>query len=98
MAKSIKDAYKHSIMTDDLETCYLCGREAVQYHHVFGAYNREHSTEDGLFVPLCLDCHIKVHNERSQKTNYALKRRGQEAYQEIYGPEAFLKRYGKSYL
>lgn len=90
--------YEHSIMTDDLEHCYICGREAVQFHHVFGAYNRKKATEDGLFVPLCLDCHIKVHTEHSQKLNYMLKRNGQLAYEEICGHDSFTKRYGKNYL
>lgn len=90
--------YEHSIMTDDLETCYLCGRPAVQYHHIFGSYNRQKCTEDGIWIPVCLECHIKIHNERSQQLNYKLKQRGQDAYEQICGHDSFIKRYGKNYL
>lgn len=95
----MKKDYQKSIMTDDLEHCYLCGSDrSIQYHHVFGASNRRKATEDGLFVPLCMDCHIKVHTEYSNRLNYTLKQRGQDAYEQICGSGSFLKRYGKSYL
>lgn len=91
-------AYEKSIMTDDLEHCYFCGRTPVQFHHVFGAHNRSHATEDGLFVPLCWECHVKVHNEPSQRLNYKLKQAGQWAYESDSTRPDFRLRYGKNYL
>lgn len=85
-------AYEKSIMTDDLDHCYFCGRSPVQFHHVFGGSNRNKATEDGLFVPLCLNCHAKVHNDQS--LNYRLKQAGQWAYK----GDDFRERYGKNYL
>ena len=87
-------AYEKSIMTDDLEHCYFCGKTPVQFHHIFGGHNRMHATEDDLFVPLCWECHVKVHNEPSQRLNYKLKQAGQWAYK----GDDFRERYGKNYL
>lgn len=85
-------------MTDDLEHCYICHKQAIQRHHVFNASNRGHATDDHLWIPVCLDCHIKIHNERSQRLNYSLKRDGQLAYEEDHTRDEFMKRYGKNYL
>ena len=85
-------------MTDDLEHCYICGGDAIQYHHIFNGPNRKKSTEDGLWIPVCLNCHIKIHNEPSQRLMYCLKQDGQWKYEETHTTDEFMKRYGKSYL
>jgi len=92
---------KFSLLTDDLETCYLCGKPATDKHHVFGGYstgNRDHSEDDGLVVPLCWNCHRKVHNQPSQQLMYSLKKQGQLAWEEAHPGESFAKRYGKNYV
>lgn len=86
--------YEHSIMTDDLDTCYICGRDRTQFHHVFGASNRNHSTEDGLFIPVCAECHRKIHKFNPM----ALKQEGQRCYEKTHSREDFMKRYGKNYI
>lgn len=90
--------YEKSLLTDDLEHCYICGREALQYHHMIGAHNRKHATEDGLWIPVCLECHIRIHNEHSQRLNYRLKEEAQSAYEQTHSRDDFRRRYGKSYL
>lgn len=86
--------YDHSIMTDDLDTCYICGRDRTQFHHVFGASNRNHSTEDGLFIPICAECHEKIHKFNP----LSLKQEGQRCYEKTHSREEFMKRYGKNYI
>ena len=88
--------YDHSIMTDDLDTCYICGRDRTQFHHVFGASNRNHSTEDGLFIPVCAECHESIH--KFNTIAITLKQEGQRRYEETYSREEFMKRYGKNYI
>ena len=90
--------YEHSNMTDDLDHCYLCGRERVQFHHVLGKYDRKKCTEDGLFIPVCLECHIKIHNERSQQLNHKLKQEAQWIYEQTHDHGEWVKRYGRNYL
>ena len=51
-----------SIMTDDFETCYVCGRRANDMHHVLHGASKKMSEQYGLMVPLCRECHNKVHH------------------------------------
>lgn len=87
-----------SLITDDVEHCFYCGRTPVYPHHIFNASCRGYSNEDDLVAPLCWDCHRKLHTEHSQRMMYSLKQLGQCAYEERYGHDAFMKRYGKNYL
>lgn len=82
-----------SIMADDLSKCYLCGsRERIEIHHVFPSGLRKRSTEYGLVVPLCRECHQGkdgVHSNR-KKMDY-LKGKAQERFEEVYPELDFLK-------
>ena len=49
-------------MTDDLETCYMCGGRAVDMHHIFHGADKKLSEDLGLMVPLCRNCHNRVHH------------------------------------
>ena len=97
-----------SIMQEDWNTCYLCGRNrtadicGLEEHHVFGGSNRRHSEKYGLKVHLCGDrCHRNgsgaVH--KSKDTDLSIKAAGQKAYEEVHGSrEDFMKIFGKNYL
>lgn len=90
--------------------CYICGRKGyLELHHIFGAANRKHSTEDGLCVYLCRACHNEppagVHFNRINMN--MLRVIGQRRYEaEIMDEgmtadearQAFIKRYGRNYL
>ena len=52
-----------SILTDDLDTCYLCGRRKEHLHEIYFGKNRVNSMKYGCVVPLCYDCHNRVHND-----------------------------------
>lgn len=97
MAKKVK---YYSILTDDLEHCIECGRQPVQFHHVFGGYtgNRNHATEDGLIIPLCLEHHANIHNDPNKRLERKWHKIGQAAYESDHTREDFRTRYGKSYL
>lgn len=51
-----------SIMTDDTFTCYVCGKRATEWHHVMHGPDKKLSEIHGLMVPLCRECHSKVHH------------------------------------
>lgn len=83
--KRIKpDAYKRSILTDDMEHCYLCGRDPVQIHHIFGGANRNLSTEMDMCCPLCWECHTNLHTDRNQQVRYRLMREAQDKWEMEY--------------
>jgi len=91
--------------------CYICGRNGyLELHHIFGAANRKHSTEDGLCVYLCRPCHneppngvhfnkdnmhrLHVHGQRIWEMGKIVN----EGLTDEQAREAFIKRYGKNYL
>lgn len=91
-----------SLMQDD-RACLLCGAtEALHKHHIFyGTGNRALSENDGCWCYLCAYHHNMsdkgVHfNKRLDRE---LKRRCQKKWEDKNGDrEAFIKRYGRSYL
>lgn len=68
-----------SIMTNDMETCYVCGARADEIHHVFHGPDKRLSEELGLMVPLCRSCHSKVHHVGGEYDRL-LKADAQRAY------------------
>ena len=87
----------NSIITKDPAHCYLCGEPATQIHHVlFGSGKRKLADEDGLTVPLCMDCHAGVH-KHYELQNF-LKQVGQMAFEKTRSRDEFMKRYGRNYL
>ena len=78
-----------SIMTDDFVTCYWCGKRADEIHHIRHGADKKLSEKYGLMVPLCRECHNKVHHVGGE-LDLMLK---QEA------DRAFIRHYlGKCYL
>ena len=72
-------------MTDDLETCYLCGHRADDMHHVLHGADKKLSEELGLMVPLCRACHNRVHHVGGEYDRI-LKESAQRTYlQKIFG-------------
>lgn len=90
-----------SIFTDDLEHCFLTGRENPQIHHIFFGVPsyRKHSEEDGYLVPLDVELHegrMGVHHNIDLDSE--LKRYCQEHFEKDHTRDEFIRRYGKSYL
>lgn len=96
-----------SIIQEDKQACYLCGRNAhadymgLDEHHVFsGKPNRTLSEKYGLKVYLCHDkCHLNgVH--KNAKLNNQLKAKVQSIAMQHYGwtVEDFIAIFGKSYI
>lgn len=49
-------------MTHNYERCYVCGKAASDWHHVMHGADKKKSEIYGLMVPLCRECHNKVHH------------------------------------
>lgn len=54
---------RYSIITDDLDRCFICKRPKNHLHEVFYGNNRINSMKYGCIVPLCSACHTKIHND-----------------------------------
>ena len=91
------------MITEYNELCIFCYKPKQHTHHlVFGRGKRNLADQDGLTVPVCLECHELLH-----KHDKISKVIGQLAYErdkcsQGYGVDAaresFRQRYSKSYL
>lgn len=74
-----------SIMTDDNESCFVCGQRASEWHHVFHGADKKLSENLGCMVPLCRRCHERVHHVGGEYDRM-LKVEAQRAYiRKVFG-------------
>lgn len=93
---------RYSILTNDLECCYLCFNDdcheydLIDIHEIYGGANRQISMENGFCVPLCRHHHILATNDNS--INLILKQLCQKKYEKTHSREDFIHLIGKNYL
>lgn len=79
--------------------CFLCGKtcQCARHHLIGGAY-RGKADRLGLFVPLCPDCHERVH--RDGRLMRRLRAYAQEQMLFLHGwtQEKWLEEFDKNYL
>lgn len=86
-----------SIVTDDLDTCYVCGRPRDDIHHcIHGWANRKLSDKYHLVVGLCTQHHYEVHNGNVE-LDRMIQRAGQRAFEQAYPDLNFREIFGKNY-
>lgn len=73
---------RFSIVTDNLDECYICHRPKDHLHEVFGGNNRINSMKYGCVIPLCECCHSKLH--KHGKLDEELKKKLEKAFLQIY--------------
>ena len=93
-----------SILTADLEHCYVTGSNNVAIHHVFPGVGRRKLCEKyGFIVPLEPFLHnmsdISVHSNPNKGLDLQLKQECQRYFEVHYGSRSeFIMLFGKSYL
>lgn len=90
---------RYSIVTDNLDVCYLCGNKKENLHEVFfGEKHRKLSMQYGCVVPLCAMCHSNVH--QNIQIDLQLKKRLETAFIDVYGgdKDSFIKIFHINYL
>ena len=85
-----------SVITDNLDFCIECGRPREHMHHCLYGNKHKQCDEDRLIVPLCVNCHILLHNDNKLSLKY--KQMAQVVYENKHSHEEYMKRYGKNYL
>lgn len=86
---------RYSILTDDLEHCFYCGRSPVDIHEIYGGANRKVSMANGFCVPLCRHHHeLVTRNEGAS----LLKEICQQEYERTHSREDFMRLVGRNYL
>ena len=87
---------RYSVLTSDLETCYICGNRKQHIHEVFEGRNRQKSMIYGFCLPLCFQCHYKIHNDREMAIYY--KKICQKEFEKKNTREEFIKIFRRNYL
>lgn len=90
-----------SLITKDMEHCYICKGQAECIHHIFyGTANRKNSDKYKLVVPLCNKHHNMSNNSVhfNREMDITVKKIAQRKFEEIHGHEEFIKIFGKNYL
>ena len=64
---------RFSILTKDLNKCYICGGIKNDLHEVYAGSNRVNSMKWGCVIPLCRNCHNRIHKDT---TLYSTKIKG----------------------
>ena len=90
-----------SIITDDMQHCFVCGNPRIEVHHiVYGNANRKWSDKYCLIVPLCAEHHrgttYSPHFNRD--FDLQLKRMAQGKFEEAHPDLDFRKIFGKNYI
>lgn len=97
-SKQIKlEKSRYSILTDDLEHCYICrfqGKTVLRddLHEVYGGANRKRSILNGFVAPLCRKHH------QNEEILSKLKIITQKMYEANHTRDEFIKLIGKSHI
>ena len=90
-----------SIIQDDTDYCFWCGRYGTEIHHIFyGVGNRKLSDKYGLVVGLCYNHHRGnngVHNG-NKELDVFLKQTAQKTFIQKYSESEYFALFGKNYL
>lgn len=87
---------RYSILTKDLDHCYVCGTYKQDIHEIYEGARRIPSMKYGCCLPVCRKCHQRFHNDREFALTY--KKIFQEKFEKIYSKEKFLEEFKRSYL
>lgn len=94
LAKLEKNRF--SILTNDLEHCYMCKAKKQDLHELIGGKNRQASMKYGLVIPVCRKCHNLIENNEALKQKW--HKVGQEEFEKQYKSENFMQIFRKNYL
>lgn len=87
---------RFSIITKDLEHCYLCKNKKDDLHELVEGKNRQVSMKYGLVIPICRKCHEIVTNDKTLQDK--LHKVAQKEFKKHYKTENFMQIFGQNYL
>lgn len=92
---------RFSILTTDMEHCYVCVKEKIirkknHTHEIFGGRNRQVSIKHGFTIPICKRHHDRT--EADMNFDKELKKECQRKYEEDHTRDEFLALIDQNYL
>lgn len=91
-----KEKKRFSILTNNLEQCYLCQNKKQETHEIYKGCNRQTSMKYGFCIPICRICHSRT--EIDSKLNLQLQKKCQKEYEKTHTREEFIRIVGQSYV
>ena len=85
-----------SILTNDMNHCYICGAKKDHIHEICFGKNRLNSIKYGLVIPVCFNCHVKIHEDINLQDRH--HRIAQKKFNEVYPDLDFVEIFKKNYL
>lgn len=80
------------------DKCYICGSNADHKHHCLHSRARRTLAEKWkLYVPLCFECHSRVHDEPNRGLDRALMSDAEFCFEIAYPNEDFVAIFGKHF-
>lgn len=86
---------RFSILTNNLEQCYICGNRKNDLHEIYGGSNRKKSMQWGCVIPICRKCHQLWDVDKYLRQKYYDLCR--DKFVELYGFKKFMEEFKKSY-
>lgn len=91
----------NSIITNDIDSCFICGKPKECIHHCIpGTSRRKISDKEGLTIPLCNECHNLCDNSVhfNYKLDVLVRKIAQLSYEKSHSREEWIRRLGRNYL
>lgn len=90
------EAKRFSLLTDDLEVCYICDRRKKDdLHETFPGSNRKKSMQWGMVIPICRICHDEW--DTNEKLREQIQIKAQEIFEKEHSHELFMKEFKIDY-
>lgn len=86
---------RYSILTEDLEHCFICGQSPCDIHEIYCGAKRQVSMRNGFCIPLCRVHHVLI--QEYWAGDLALRELCQQVYEETHTREEFIKLIGRNY-
>lgn len=93
LAKLEKNRF--SILTNDMNHCYICHKSKSELHEIFAGRNRLNSMRYGCVIPICSECHRLLQNNAYQMQK--LQSKCQIKFEKVYKDIDFLSIFRKNY-
>lgn len=98
-----KNGYNESLLTGWNKECFITGvkdENLVRHEIFFGTANRKLSKQYGLWVYLIPELHNTTNKgvHYNRELDLLLKRAGQNAFEQKYSRQEFIKIFGKNWL
>ena len=87
---------RKSILTKDLDKCYICGKQKDDIHEIYAGAKRMISIKNNFCIPICRECHQEIQNNEVKMLVY--KMMCQKVYEKTHTREEFIKLIGRNYL